>query len=250
MVKELSKPVIKRVELIKRSVYTAVFTALVFAATSFIVVSTPATRGFFNLGETMVYTTALLTLDPYIAFVAGGLGSALADIYLGYAHYAMGTFIIKGVEGLLVVLLARLFRNMMTRWKFTLIIMNLIISVLILIYGVCLYSGVTYLEIYGNTIELHVPIYFWAFIAAMLALAIPWLGLRIDPSTGFDALALIISGLEMVTGYFLYQILYLRYNIYVAATEIPVNIGQAVIGLIVALPLVKTLRAMGVEFGK
>lgn len=250
MVNELLEPVIKRVELIKRSVYTAVFTALVFAATSFIVVSTPATRGFFNLGETMVYTTALLTLDPYIAFVAGGLGSALADIYLGYAHYAMGTFIIKGVEGLLVVLLVRLFRNIMNKWKVTLIIMNLIISVLILIYGVYLYSGVTYLEIYGNTIELHVPIYFWAFIAAILALTILWLGLRIDPSTGFDALALIISGLEMVTGYFLYQILYLRYNIYVAATEIPVNIGQAVVGLIVTLPLVKTLRAMGVEFGK
>jgi len=250
MVKELSESVTKRIELIKRAVYTAVFTALVFAATSFIVVSTPATRGFFNLGETMVYTTALLTLDPYIAFIAGGLGSALADIYLGYAYYAMGTFIIKGIEGLLVVLLAKLFRKAMTRWKVFLVLMNLVISVLILVYGVYLYSGVTYLKIYGNTIELHVPVYFWAFLATALALIIPWLGLRVDPSTGFDALALIISGLEMVTGYFLYQVLYLHYDVYVAATEIPVNIGQAVIGLTVALPLAKTLRGMGVEFGR
>jgi len=56
--------------------------------------------------------------------------------------------------------------------------------------------------------------------------------------------------LEMVTGYFLYQVLYLHYEVYVAATEMPVNIGQAVIGLIVALPLVKTLRGMGIEFGR
>ena len=31
----------------------------------------------------------------------------LADIFLGYTHYALGTLIIKGTEGLLVGLLAQ-----------------------------------------------------------------------------------------------------------------------------------------------
>ncbi len=247
----MSKTVIgKRIVVIKRAVYTAVFTALVFVATVFIVVSTPATRGFFNLGETMIYTTALLTLDPLVSFIAGGAGSALADIYLGYAHYAPGTFVIKGVEGLLVVLLVRFFRRFTRRWRLFLVLMNILVSSLILAYGVLLYSGVTYLEIYGNTIEVNVPVYFWALLATVLALVIPWLGLRVDPHTGFHALALLVAGLEMVSGYFLYQTLYLRYNVYTAATEIPVNIGQALIGLIVALPLTKTLRGMGVGFGR
>ena len=33
------------------------------------------------------------------AFIVGGLGSALADLLLGYAHYAPITLVVKGLEG-------------------------------------------------------------------------------------------------------------------------------------------------------
>ncbi|MCE4610047.1 MAG: ECF transporter S component, partial [Desulfurococcales archaeon] len=80
-------------------VRSAVFAALVLAATM-ISVYTPITEGYFNLGESMVYTAAILG-GPYVGLIAGGIGSALADIILGYSHYAPGTLVIKAIEGYL-----------------------------------------------------------------------------------------------------------------------------------------------------
>ena len=41
-------------------------------------------------------------LSPCYGFIAAGLGSALADIFSGYAVYAPATFIIKGLMALVV----------------------------------------------------------------------------------------------------------------------------------------------------
>ena len=60
-----------------------------------------ATQGYFNLGDTFVMTSGFL-LGPIGGFIAGGLGSALADLLLGYPDYAPITFLSKGFEGLLV----------------------------------------------------------------------------------------------------------------------------------------------------
>jgi uncharacterized membrane protein len=45
-------------------------------------------------------------LGPVVGLLAGGIGSALADLLLGYAHWAPWTLVIKGIEGLVVGLLA------------------------------------------------------------------------------------------------------------------------------------------------
>ena len=52
---------------------TAVFTALVAAATMAVQVPMPATEGFVNVGDTVIFVTALL-LGPVPALAAGGLG--------------------------------------------------------------------------------------------------------------------------------------------------------------------------------
>lgn len=49
----------------------------------------------------MIFITALL-LGPKAGFIAGGLGSALADILLGFAFWAPWTLIVKGIEGFIV----------------------------------------------------------------------------------------------------------------------------------------------------
>jgi uncharacterized membrane protein len=72
--------------------------ALVVVATLVIRIPIPATQGYINLGETMVYLTALL-LGPVFGAVAGGVGSALADLLAGYGSFAPFTLVIKGVEG-------------------------------------------------------------------------------------------------------------------------------------------------------
>lgn len=55
-------------------------------------------NGYVNLGDMVIFITALLLNRKY-AFIVGGIGSFLADIFLGYSLYAPASFIIKGLEG-------------------------------------------------------------------------------------------------------------------------------------------------------
>ncbi|HEV8340169.1 MAG TPA: ECF transporter S component [bacterium] len=84
----------------------AIFAALTFVVTRYTVIPIPATRGFFNLGEVVIYIAAL-TSGPFVGMIAGGLGSSLADVAAGYGYYAPFTLVIKGIEGLIVGWLAR-----------------------------------------------------------------------------------------------------------------------------------------------
>lgn len=76
----------------------AVLIALTTVMTMVIHIPTIGTNGYLNLGDMVVFLAAL-TLGKKGGFLVGGLGSGLADILLGYSHYAPITFIVKGVEG-------------------------------------------------------------------------------------------------------------------------------------------------------
>jgi len=93
-------------------ILTAVFAALVAAATMIIRIPIPATTGYFNIGDAMIFIAALL-FGPIIGGVAGGFGSAIADI-IGYPLFAPYTLVIKGVEGWLVGKLTR--RTLNSDW--------------------------------------------------------------------------------------------------------------------------------------
>jgi uncharacterized membrane protein len=87
-----------------------VFAALICVLTMVIAVPIPATQGFINIGDAGVMITALL-FGPIIGAIAGGVGSALADIFLGYTIYAPATLIIKGLEGFIVGIIANPKKN-------------------------------------------------------------------------------------------------------------------------------------------
>ena len=70
------------------------FTALVAVSTMIIRVPIPQTNGYMNLGDSMVLLTAIF-FGPVGGFIAGGIGSALADILGGYPQWAIWTLIIK-----------------------------------------------------------------------------------------------------------------------------------------------------------
>ncbi len=76
-------------------------TALVAAVTLAVRIPMPATEGYLNLGDGIIIAGALL-FGPVAAAAAGGVGSALADVYGGYSHWALPTLAIKGLEGYLV----------------------------------------------------------------------------------------------------------------------------------------------------
>lgn len=83
------------------------FMALTTVSTMIISIPSIATQGYINLGDAFVILSGLV-LGPFGGLVVGGIGSALADILLGYAYYAPYTLIIKGLEGLIGVSIYRI----------------------------------------------------------------------------------------------------------------------------------------------
>lgn len=83
----------------KKMVLASILTALVCVATMVIKIPSPM-KGYLNLGDCMVLLCSFL-LSPTLGFLAAGLGSALADLFLGYVTYVPATFLIKGLMALL-----------------------------------------------------------------------------------------------------------------------------------------------------
>ena len=77
----------------------AIFAALVAVATLTFVIPIPATSGYFNLGEVIIYVAALL-FGPIVGLIAGA-GASIADMLVA-PQFAPGTFAIKAIEGFIV----------------------------------------------------------------------------------------------------------------------------------------------------
>lgn len=82
-------------------VLNSLMIALVCITTMTIQIPMPGTNGYVNIGDSVIFITSIL-FGPMVGMVAGGIGSALADILTGYAHWAIFTLIIKGLEGYVV----------------------------------------------------------------------------------------------------------------------------------------------------
>ena len=91
----------------KEMVFTGLGIAIVFVATLYIKIPN-AIDGYFNLGDGFILLFASF-LNPFFAFLVGGLGSALADVAGGYAYYFFPTLFIKGLEGIVVASLFKKF---------------------------------------------------------------------------------------------------------------------------------------------
>jgi len=229
---------------------TAIFTSLVFVATTIFSIYVPQTKGFFNIGETMVFTTALL-FGPLVGAFAGGVGSMLADLFLGFPHYAPATLVIKACEGAVVGVLnrKRLRFSSKLQWKVFTLTFGLIAGVLLGAIGSLYYSGSVELYIgfppsESPTLNLFVPTEFWYTLGALVVLLVGLMGFVFEPEFGWLIITTLIGGSVMVIGYFIYQLFFLGplFGFYVVAiAEIPVNIGQMIIGLIVALPIVRAI---------
>ncbi len=90
----------------RKIVLSGLMIALVCVATMSITIPTPGTNGYVNIGDSMIFLTSIL-LGPIPGMIAGGIGSAMADILSGYTHWALFTLIIKGLEGYVVGLVVR-----------------------------------------------------------------------------------------------------------------------------------------------
>ena len=84
---------------------SAVLIALTAVFTLLIKIPTPA-RGYVNLSDVAI-TFAGLIFGPWVGMVAGGVGTALADLLAGFAPFAPLSLVAHGVEGFLIGWLGR-----------------------------------------------------------------------------------------------------------------------------------------------
>ncbi|EMT37995.1 Uncharacterized membrane protein [Thermoanaerobacter thermohydrosulfuricus] len=122
---------------VKKVVYGAFMMALVTIGTMVIQIPTPATKGYINVGDSFIFLSSAL-FGPAMGFVTGGIGSALADLLSGYAYWSPWTFIIKGIEGLIVGLMYKKYT------KEYLKVVSLIIGALWMVLGYYIAGGIMY----------------------------------------------------------------------------------------------------------
>ncbi|MGC9521617.1 MAG: ECF transporter S component [Anaerolineae bacterium] len=88
---------------IRRITLAALMAALIFVLTTIPRIPVPATGGYVHLGDAGV-TFAAVAFGPWVAMVAGGLGTGLADL-LGFPQWAPFSLIVHGVQGLVLGLI-------------------------------------------------------------------------------------------------------------------------------------------------
>ncbi len=106
-IKERIKMKLKKLQ---KLITASLFAAIICVATFVVKIPSPATNGYFNLGDCFVILAGML-LPPVYGTLAAGLGSALADILSGYAQYAPATFIIKALMAFSVYLICKAFQG-------------------------------------------------------------------------------------------------------------------------------------------
>ncbi|MCS7120107.1 MAG: ECF transporter S component [Nitrososphaerota archaeon] len=220
-------------------------TSLVLVATVVFSISVPATQGFFNIGESMIFLTSLL-FGPKVGAFAGGVGSMLADLFLGYPHYAPGTLIIKAAEGFVVGIIKKnnpKFRSIIY-WKIFTLIFGLVAGGLLTLIGTMYYSGHMDISLGNTSFSLFVPQEFWIFLGTILTLSIATVGFKTEPEFGWTVFSVLCGGFVMVSGYFIYQTFFIGWLFGVQVwglAEIPINIGQMIVGATIALPAARII---------
>lgn len=124
----------------RKLVLSALLCALVCVVTTFISIPSPF-NGNINLGDSVVILSAVI-LPPPFAFIAMGLGSALADLFAGYALYAPVTFVIKGLMPIIIWLIAKVFGKFTP--KTVCLIIAAVIAELFMVAGYLLFESILY----------------------------------------------------------------------------------------------------------
>lgn len=223
---------------------TVIFTAFVCVATCVLKVDIPQTKGYFNIGDTMVYVTALL-FGPYIGGIAGGVGAALADVILATPEYAPGTLVVKAIEGFLVGYISHK-ANPLAKWRHVwrsiTVVVGIALALILYEVGTLYYNfelQFTPLGYYVGSFRIDPT--FWMVVALLLEAFVIYVGVGLDPRVTWYGLSIVIGGIGMILGYLIYEFYPLGYA-YAAFAEIPYNVGQLVVGLGLAIPIVQGVR--------
>lgn len=84
-------------------IITALMIALIFLGGS--IIKIPTQNGIIQFGDCMIFVAAVL-LDKKKAFIAAAIGMSFVDISAGYVIWVPFTFVIKGLMGYVVSIIA------------------------------------------------------------------------------------------------------------------------------------------------
>jgi len=124
----------------QKIVMASLLAALCCVATMIIKIPSPL-KGYLNLGDCVVLLSGWV-LSPLYGFLAAGLGSALADVFLGYVTYAPATFIIKGLMALVAYFGFKILQNKIGNLPSRII--SGIVAELIMVLGYFVFEGFLY----------------------------------------------------------------------------------------------------------
>ena len=79
-------------------VMTGILACLIIVMTMMVRIPVPFTQGYVHLGDTVIFIAVLMVGRNY-GTAAAGIGSALADLFAGYAYFAPWTLLVKGLMG-------------------------------------------------------------------------------------------------------------------------------------------------------
>ena len=97
----MKKEVKKMNDKTSRIVMTGIMTSLVLISTMVFRIHVPFTQGYVHLGDAAIFMAVLVLGKKYGTFAAG-VGSALADLFSGYAYYAPWTLVVKALMAFVV----------------------------------------------------------------------------------------------------------------------------------------------------
>ena len=124
----------------QRIVISSMLAALACVATMIIKFPSPL-GGYINLGDCIVLLCGWM-LGPVYAFLAAGIGSALADVFSGYATYAPATFVIKGLMALAAFAIFKLLSSRIKPFGARLV--GAVVAEIIMVGGYYIFEGFLY----------------------------------------------------------------------------------------------------------
>ena len=139
-------------------ILTGLMMAMIVVATIEIPIPVPFGTGYIHYGDAMIFLSDLILGWKYGA-IAAGVGSALADLLVGYAIWAPWTLVVKGLMGAIVgiFILKSIHKKGMELLGVPVYqLIGMVLGGLVMVAGYYVAEGV----IYGN------------FVAALLG--IPW----------------------------------------------------------------------------
>ncbi|MBQ2433645.1 MAG: ECF transporter S component, partial [Clostridia bacterium] len=129
-------------------VLSGLFAAIIFVLTAFFPI--PLGHGYANAGDVFVVLSGIM-MGPWAGLAAAGVGSAMADLYLGYSVYAPATFVIKGLMAVVACLIFKSLKNKRLKTAVSYIVCELImVSGYFLFETIFFGIGVALADIVGN----------------------------------------------------------------------------------------------------